>query len=208
MNRGRFLVLDGPDGSGKSTQTRMLCEFLSSAGRDPLHLREPGGTSIGEKVRKILLDPENRSMHLKTELLLYMASRAQIVEEVIRPALAAGRIVVCERFLSSSLAYQGFAGGLGTETVATIGTFATGGLVPDRTFLLDIPAAAGLGRIRRKTPNLDRIEDRTLDFHERVRQGFLGLARQEPERYVVLDASGEPDAVQAALREHVHRVLR
>ncbi|MBI5369125.1 MAG: dTMP kinase [Planctomycetes bacterium] len=205
MSPGRFLVLDGPDGSGKSTQTRLLIEHLRTRGLDPLHLREPGSTPIGEKIRKVLLDPENRAMHLKTELLLYMACRAQIVEEVIRPALAAGRVVVCERYLSSSIAYQGCAGGLGVEAVAAIGAFATGGLAPDLTLLLDLPPATGLGRIRSA---LDRIETRTLDFHEQVRRGFLRLAELDPARYAVVDAARARDLIQAELRERIDRVLR
>ncbi len=192
MNAGRFVVLDGPDGCGKSTQARRLVERLGADGRDVLHTREPGGTRTGEAIRALLLDPSRGEITLRTELLLYMASRAQIVEEVLRPALAAGRLIVCERYLSSSVAYQGVAGGLGADAVAQVGAFATGGLAPDLTVVLDIDARAGLARIAR---GKDRLEGRSLEFHEAVRRGFLDLARNDPSRYSVVDARGAEDEV-------------
>lgn len=192
MSAGRFVVLDGPDGCGKSTQARRLVERLRADGRDVLHTREPGGTRTGEAIRALLLDPTRGEMTLRAELLLYMASRAQIVEEVLRPALAAGRVVVCERYLSSSIAYQGVAGGLGADAVAQVGAFATGGLAPDVTVILDIDARDGLARIAR---GKDRLEGRAIEFHEAVRRGFLDLARQDPARYAIVDARGSEDDV-------------
>lgn len=189
---GRFLVLDGPDGCGKSTQAKRLVERLRSEGRDVLHTREPGGTRTGEAIRALLLDPSRGEMTLRAELLLYMASRAQIVDEVLRPALVAGRVIVCERYLSSSIAYQGVAGGLGADEVARVGAFATGGLAPDLTVILDIDPHAGLSRVAR---GKDRIEGRSLAYHEAVRRGFLDLAAKDPSRYAVVDALGSEDAV-------------
>lgn len=201
---GRFLVLDGPDGCGKSTQARRLVDRLRAEGRDVLHTREPGGTRTGEAIRALLLDPTRGEMTLRAELLLYMASRAQIVEEVLRPALAAGRIVVCERYLSSSIAYQGVAGGLGADEVARVGAFATGGLAPDLTVILDIDPQAGLARVAR---GKDRIEGRPLAYHGAVRRGFLDLAAKDPSRYAVVDALGPEDAVAARVWEAAARFV-
>lgn len=199
---GRFLVLDGPDGCGKSTQAKRLVERLRAQGRDVLHTREPGGTRTGEAIRALLLDPSHGEMTLRAELLLYMASRAQIVEEVLRPALSAGRIVVCERYLSSSIAYQGVAGGLGAEEVARVGAFATGGLAPDLTVILDIDSREGLARVAR---DKDRIEGRTLEYHEAVRRGFLELAAKDPAHHAIVDARGSVDDVAARVWSAVSR---
>ncbi len=197
---GRFLVLDGPDGCGKSTQAKRLVDRLRADGRDVLHTREPGGTRTGEAIRALLLDPSRGEMTLRAELLLYMASRAQIVEEVLRPALAAGRVIVCERYLSSSIAYQGVAGGLGADEVARVGAFATGGLAPDVTVILDIEPREGLGRVAR---GKDRIEGRSLAYHEAVRRGFLDLAAKDPLCYAVVDALGSEEDVAARIWERV-----
>ncbi len=197
---GRFLVLDGPDGCGKSTQAKRLVERLRSEGRDVLHTREPGGTRTGEAIRALLLDPSRGEMTLRAELLLYMASRAQIVEEVLRPALAAGKVIICERYLSSSIAYQGVAGGLGADEVARVGAFATGGLAPDLTVILDIEPGEGLARVAR---GKDRIEGRSLAYHEAVRRGFLDLAAKDPSRYVVVDARGSEDDAAARVWQRV-----
>lgn len=201
---GRFLVLDGLDGCGKSTQARRLVERLRAEGHDVLHTREPGGTRTGEAIRALLLDPTRGEMSLRAELLLYMASRAQIVEEVLRPAIEAGKVVVCERYLSSSIAYQGVAGGLGADEVARVGTFATGGLAPDLTLILDIDPQEGLSRVSR---GKDRIEGRSLAYHEAVRRGFLDLGAKDPSRYAVLDARGAEEDVAERVWQLVRRSL-
>ena len=190
--RGRLIVLDGPDGCGKSTQRTRLVEWLRSAGLDASEVREPGGTAIGERVREILLDPACAEMDLRCEMLLYMASRSQLCRERIMPALASGGTVVSDRFISSTLAYQGTAGGLSFAEISAVGEVATGGLQPDLTVILDVDdtIAATLMAAER-----DRIEQRSVEFHRRVREGFLAQARQWPSRYAVIDASPPPEAV-------------
>jgi dTMP kinase len=202
---GAFIVLEGPDGAGKTTQARRLVEALDRAGRRPLAVREPGGTAIGEKIRAILLDPENEAMDARTELLLYMAARAQLCAEVIRPAVAKGHVVVADRFLASSIVYQGFAGGLGAETVRALADFAIGEVRPTLTIVLDVSAAiaATRGAGREK----DRIERRSEDYCERVRAGYrlhVEAARRAGERVVVIDgarpeAEVASDVVRAAM---------
>lgn len=204
--RGFFLTFEGIDGSGKSTQAAMLVEHLQQRGVAVTATREPGGTLIGEAVRSLVLNPEYRNMAPACEALLYAASRAQLVHEVIGPALERGCVVVCERFVDSSLVYQGLGLGLGLDEVAGINRVATGGLVPDLTVYFDIEPAAGLARVKaarrerdsRPEANpdrgqagerryaMDRVEQRHVDFHERVRRGYLELARREPERFCVI----------------------
>lgn len=170
---GKLIVLEGPDGSGKSTQAKMLVGHLRRKGASALHIREPGGTPVGERIRRIILDPGNREMCLETELLLYMASRAQMVNEIVIPNLRKGRIIVSERFLSSSIVYQGYAGGLGVGDIERIGEFATMGVRPGCVVVLDVPPEVGLARVGVKP---DRIEKRKLSYHRKVRKGFLELA--------------------------------
>lgn len=186
MGKGRLLVLDGPDGAGKTTQTRLLIDRLRSSGFAVEHLRDPGGTDLGEQIRILLLDPL-REISARAEALLFLASRAQLVEEKIRPALAAGKIVVCERFHSSTVAYQGFAGGLGAEPIENACQFSAGGLLPDLTMILDIDPDGALKRIQGK---LDRLEMRGSDYHEQVRLGFMQYAMAHPGAVVVVDAHG------------------
>jgi dTMP kinase len=194
--RGRFVVFDGPDGSGKSTQFRRLAERCHAAGIMVTEVREPGGTPIGEEIRKVLLDPANDPMAMRCEMLLYMASRAQLLEERIVPALERGDLVLADRFISSTLAYQGTAGGLPLDEIIAVGRVATGGRWPDLTVLFDVDERTAAARL---SPLLDRIELRGSDFHRRVREGYLRQARDFPDRYRVIDASGDPDAVTAAL---------
>jgi len=196
MARGHFITLEGIEGSGKTTQAARLKDLLVRKGLDVVVTREPGGSPIAEKIREILLDPRNRKMVALTELFLYEASRTQHVAEVIRPALEAGKTVICDRFFDASTAYQGNARGLDMETVERLNLLATGGIVPDLTIVLDLPAEAGLRRLKRSR---DRIESEAIEFHERVRQGYLKLARLYPDRIKVVDASGGIDDISLAV---------
>jgi dTMP kinase len=191
---GRFLTLEGPDGSGKTSHAIRLTQALRDRGHDALLTREPGGTQLGERLREILNSPSGPPIEPLAEALLFSSARAEHVAEVIRPALDAGRIVVCARYADSTLAYQGYGSGRPVEQLRQLQDIATGGLWPDLTILLDLPAAVGLGR---KGP-----EEHTrfevgfdLDYHQRVRAGFLELAAAEPERWVVVNADRDPDDV-------------
>ena len=203
MYRSRFLSLDGLDGCGKSTQCRLLADWLRSRGHAVTECADPGGTAVGSIIRSLLLDRRGE-MSLPCEALLFMASRAQLVAEVIRPTLDAGKVVVSDRFLLANVVYQGHAGGLDPEQLWEIGRFATGGLEPDLTLVLDLPLEAALAR--RRGP-ADRVESRDRDYHTRVREGFLTEARRRPERIRVLDADQPIEAVQEAVRKEVERVL-
>jgi len=185
---GTFITFEGGEGSGKSTQIRLLAERLEAAGLAVRALREPGGTVVGEAVRHILLDPAHAGLGVSAEILLYEASRAQLVDEVIRPALAAGEVVICDRFADSTTAYQGYARGVDLARIAEMNRAATGGLAPGRTLVLDVDPGVGIARA---TANgTDRLEAEDLAFHGRVREGFLAIAAQEPGRVRVVDASG------------------
>ena len=201
-SHGLFLTFEGPEGAGKTTQIGLLENALRAAGRDVTRTREPGGDPVGERVRDLLL---NGSPGPEAELLLFAAARAQNVREVVRPALKAGHIVLCDRFTDSTIAYQGWARGLDLEFIARVNAFATGNLVPDKTFLLDLPAAQGLARRQRGEQN--RLDRESLTFHEKVRAGFLAIAAQEPERIVILDAFQSVETVAAALAAAVERHL-
>lgn len=189
-----FVSLEGPDGVGKSTQVALLVEALRAEGRDVVQCREPGGTELGERVRSLLLDGDVE-VGDRAEALLFAAARAQITDEVIRPALAAGRWVVCDRFIDSSIVYQGIARGLGVEPVRAASVFATDGLLPDRTIVLH--------GVDRRGDQPDRIEAAGADFHRRVADGFLRLAELDPARVVLVDATGAEDAVAARVRAAV-----
>jgi dTMP kinase len=197
-----FVTLEGPDGGGKSTQASRLVDYLQGCGLNVLLTREPGGTLIGDQIRRTLMDLGNTGMHPRTEILLFSASRAQIVHQVIRPHLESGGIVVCDRFYDSTLAYQGYGHGLDLQALQAITAFATGGLRPDLTLLLDLPAEDGLRR-RKRGGQWNRLDAYDLAFHQRVRQGYFALADAEPERWVRVDATQPLDAVHAAIREAV-----
>jgi len=201
-----FISFEGPDGGGKSTQTRLLVDHLKGRGLNVLLTREPGGTPIGDQIRRTLMDLGNTGMDPRTEILLFSASRAQIVHQVIRPHLESGGVVVCDRFYDSTLAYQGYGHGLDLDALRTITMFATGGLRPDLTLLLDLPAEAGLER-RRSGGQWNRLDAYDLAFHQRVRQGYFELAKTEPERWVRIDATQPVDEVQAAVRQAVNARL-
>ena len=192
MTRGKFITFEGPEGSGKSTQIRLLAERLHRSGIQTLLTREPGGTTTGEAIRRLLQhDCSDAEMAHRTEVLLFCASRAQIVEQVIRPALGQGTWVLCDRFTDSTLAYQGYGRGFAVAELHALNAFATGGLTPDLTLLLDIPVEESLRRIHARTAEIDRIERAEQAFHERLRAGYLELAAAEPERFRVL-TSTEP----------------
>lgn len=184
-----FISFEGVDGSGKSTQIKMFAEYLAEKGIEYTLLREPGSTKIGEKIREILLDRENAEMDALTEAVLYAAARVQLVKEVIEPALAEGRTIICDRYLDSSLAYQAFGRGLGIEEVLKINDYAYRNCMPDITFFLDVPPNAANGRMHSRSEK-DRLELEGLDFKERVYNGFLYTAEKFPERICVIDASG------------------
>lgn len=190
---GVFITLEGTDGSGKSTKARMLGEELSALGREAVILREPGGTDISEKVRQILLDRDNGEMSPTCELLLYEASRAQLVDEVILPALGRGAVVVCDRFYDSTYAYQACARGIDEALVRAANQIGSCGLVPDRTIVFDLPTEESYERATRH--GVDRMEAEGISFQDRVRQGYLALAAEEPDRVHVVPVSGEKEEV-------------
>lgn len=195
MAVGRFITLEGPDGSGKTSQAARLAAGLGAAGHDVVLTREPGGTVVGDRIRDILMAPDGR-MSPATDVLLFNAARAEHVTEIVRPALAAGRAVVCARYADSTLAYQGYGSGQPLDTLREVIAYATGGLVPDLTILLDLPAEAGLRR--KPTDDHTRFEVAfDIEYHRRVRAGFLELAAAEPSRWVVVDADRDADAVYA-----------
>jgi dTMP kinase len=204
---GYFITLEGPDGSGKTTQARMLAEWLREQGYEVVLTREPGGTDIGDQIRDVLHDLRNTAMDARTEILLYSASRAQHVAQLIRPALAAGKIVISDRYADSTLAYQGYGRGLDLGMLRTITTFATVDLVPDLTLYLDIPPHVGLQRRQMGGDEWNRLDAETLEFHQRVRAGFLELARLEPERWVTIDATRSVEEVQTEIRALVKERL-
>ena len=197
MGRGCFITFEGIDGCGKSTQIRYLTSYLEEHGRDHLLLREPGGTVIGEGIRNILLDKKNTGMTAMTELLLFEAARAQIVSEVIIPAVDSGKIVICDRFFDSTSAYQGFARNMGSEVVEELNSLATGGFEPDITFLLDISPEEALSR-RVARGDEDRIEKLGMEFQEKVREGYLELARNSS-RIVKIDGTRSPEDTSAEI---------
>jgi len=204
MQYGFFLSLDGIDGTGKSTQCRLLADWLRQLGQVVVPCIDPGGTSLGEEVRSIVLH-HRKEIAMTSEALLFMASRAQLVASVIRPALEAGSIVLSDRFLLANVVYQGHAGGLDSELLWQVGHFATGGLEPDLTLVLDLPVEKA--QARREQRPADRVESRNQAYHERVRQGFLTEARRRPDQIRVLDASGSVAEVQKRIQQVVAEVL-
>lgn len=201
MNRGLFITFEGIDGCGKSTQFQMLKEYLESKGVDFLVVREPGGTVIGEKIREILLNKKNDSMRPLTELLLFEAARAQITEEVVRPALEKGTCVLCDRFFDSTYAYQGYARKLGAEKVLMLNDLATAGLEPDITFLIDIPVSVALERRGIRGEADDRMEALGTAFQEDVRKGYLEAA-EKFSRIKVIDGKDEPSVVFEKVKKY------
>ena len=208
---GRFVTFEGGEGCGKSTQIRLLAERLRSAGVDVLLTREPGGTELAEKIRALVREESDDPPNSRAETLLFLASRAQVVENVIRPALASGTWVLCDRFADSTFAYQGFGRGLDLDEIKRINLFATGGLVPDRTVLLDVSPEVSEKRMRAReaatNTDADRMEKAGDGFHARLKKGFLELAAAEPERFAVIRADGSVEEVGEAVWNSVQPML-
>lgn len=198
-----FITFEGPEGSGKSTQIRLLAEFLRARGLPVEVVREPGGTPIGDQVRHVLHDTANTAMSPEAEVLLYSASRAQLVSQRIRPSLVAGRVVLCDRYADSTMAYQGYGRGLDLGMLAALTEIATGGLKPDLTLLLDLDVSAGLSRRRVRGEEMNRLDLEAVAFHERVREGYRLLANADSERWVWIQADRPVDVVAADIREAV-----
>ncbi|MGQ9814048.1 MAG: dTMP kinase [Candidatus Roseilinea sp.] len=198
-----LITFEGPDGSGKTTQVRRAAEWLASLGYDVLALHEPGGTEIGDRVRAILMDRANTHLDPRAETLLFCASRAQLMAEKVRPHLVRRGIVICDRFTDSTLAYQGYGRGLDLSVLRVLLDFATFGLKPDLTLCLDVDAHTGLQRRASARGEINRLDAEPLAFHERVRAGYLALAAEEPQRWVVIDASAPPEVVERCLRDAI-----
>jgi dTMP kinase len=210
--RGLFITFEGPEGSGKSTQLRMLAEGLRGEGHDVLETAEPGGTPIGSQIRRVLLDAKNRELCPTAELLLMFASRAQNVDQYILPALSKGTIVLCDRFTDSTLVYQGIARGLGADVVYDVDRIACRGLVPDLTLVIDIDTETGLARARRRNDQTQEIETRLdeegLSFHRKVRDAYRQLSVDEPRRVKSIDGDRMPEEIAVDVREHVDALMR
>lgn len=204
--KGLFITIEGTDGAGKSTQIELLTEYLSKKGRDVLVTREPGGTPIGEKIREIILDTENSEMSDITEAILYAASRAQHVNEKIKPALLEGKIVICDRFVDSSIAYQSSARGISRELIEDINKYAVCGITPDITLYFDITPEEGIKR-KKNMHELDRIEKEKEDFHKRVYEGYKNLLKLYPERIKRVDASKSISDVHKQVIEYINKIL-
>lgn len=210
--KGIFITFEGPDGAGKTTQLRRLADELKKLGHDCLVTREPGGTSISDQIRSILLSPENKEMVDQAEVLLYAASRAQHVHERILPAILANKIVLCDRFIDASIAYQAFGLGIEAETVKAISHFASSGLQPTRTYLLDVPVEVSHERLLKRSTGtgqipLDRIEQKGFEYHRRVRDAFHRIAEENPERVAMIDAYRLEDEIARDILEDCNRLL-
>jgi dTMP kinase len=203
-----FITFEGIDGSGKTTQINLLSVRLRERGIDVLALREPGGNEISENIREVLLSSKNE-IGVRAELLLFVAARAQLVEKVIRPALDAGKLVICDRYCDSSVAYQGFGRGIDIDDVHTCNKFATNNLVPNLTFFLDVPTTVGLGRTSSRGEKvLDRMESAGESFFDKARKGYLSIAGSEPERFIVLDGRATPKKIHEEIWKAVSRQIK
>jgi dTMP kinase len=200
-----FITLEGPEGSGKTSHIQPLADWLAAQGQEVFATREPGGTEIGEQIREIIHDLKNTEMHPRTETLLYQAARAQIVEQVIRPKLAEGKLVICDRYIDSTMAYQGYGHQQDLDGIRGLIKYATGALVPDLTILLDIDVETGLKR--KSQDEWNRLDAYELDFHRRVRDGYLEMVKQERGRWERLDASQAWESVQQQLRKVISKRL-
>ena len=207
LKRGMFISLEGVEGCGKSTQAKLLAEHIAYLGYSFVLTREPGGTPIAERIREVLLEPRNTDMTDVTELLLYLASRSQHVNQLILPALAEGKVVICERFSDATFAYQGYARGFDLSDLERVNKMSTGGLEPDLTLLLDLKAEDGLSRKRSDDYIPDRLESESIKFHNKVRKGYLAIARRFPQRVKVIDAEGTIAEVHHRVRKCVDQWL-
>jgi dTMP kinase len=207
--KGLFITLEGPDGSGKTTQVSKVAEYLAQHHIDFIQTREPGGTRISDKIRGLILDPEHQEMHDLTEVLLYAASRAQHVHEKIIPALEQGKVVLCDRFVDASLAYQGFGLGVGEERVLQVNNIATSGLVPDRSYFIDVSPQVGRARMKARygDGNLDRIEQKDFTYHDRVREGFQHIFSNNTERIIRINGEQDPDTVFLGIAKDLEVLL-
>ncbi len=206
--QGIFITFEGIDGSGKDTQAKLLAKYFKNKGYAVIRTREPGGTSIGEKIRKILLSPKISRVDQRAEVLLFAASRAQIVSNIIKPALEKGKIVISSRYVDSSYAYQGIARKMGLDRVIEINKWATQGLLPDITFFLDIPEELGLKRVDKSRNIRDKIEKDGEIFQKKVREGYYKLAKLFPERYRIIDANRNEDLIQKDIKKEVDKFIR
>jgi len=198
--KGKFVTFEGSEGCGKSTQSRMLFEYLKSKGKKVIYLREPGGVKVSEMIREILLNPKSK-ISPEAETLLYMAARACVVDEIIKPALALGKIVICDRFMDSTFAYQGYGLGIDIKLIKIIGDFATQGIGPDLTIFLDLPVKSGL---KHRHNCKDRIEQRSVNYHEKVRKGYLAMAQSQPQRIKIVKVKEDKVQTQGNVREIVN----
>lgn len=203
---GCFITMEGPDGSGKSTQIQLLRDYLSEKGYDIIVCREPGGTKISEAIRQVILNKEFTEMGNMTEMLLYAAARAQLMEEVIRPALNEDKIVICDRFVESSAVYQGIARGMGIDLVYEVNQYAIGDTLPDLTIMIDIDADTGISR-KKKQAELDRMEREAIDFHEKVVSGYREIADKYPERILRIDGNRSIDNIHAQITAAVDKII-
>ncbi|MBI1977485.1 MAG: dTMP kinase [Candidatus Omnitrophica bacterium] len=203
MKKGIFITFEGGEGAGKSTHIRFAASYFRRKGRKVLLVREPGSTPIGEQIRNVLLHPKNKAMSVGTELFLYLAARAELVKEVIEPALKKGWVVISDRFEDSTIVYQGYAGGIPVSEVKKTAKQARGNLVPRLTFLLDLNVKKGLGRSGRS----DRMEKKSLAFHGRIRSGYLALARQNPKRFAVISSAASKSEVQKKIKARLDHVF-
>jgi len=202
--KGKFITFEGSEGSGKSTQSKLLYRYLKARGFKVVYLREPGGTKVSEKIRKILLDHKNDSITPIAETLLYMAARAQVVNEVIKPALKKGKVIICDRFMDSTVAYQGYGLGIDIGLIKCVGAFATSGIKPGLTIFLNLPLRKGL---RHRQHTKDRIEKRSLSYHSRVLNGYFKLARLEPRRIKIVKVHQDKNKTQSKIRKLVDQFL-
>ena len=204
MKKGILITFEGPEGSGKSTHAKLLCNYLREKGRKCLLTREPGGTEIGELIRRILLDCGHRRISPVTEALLFEASRSALTEDIIRPHLKKGYVVLCDRFSDATVVYQGYAARGDIRALKRINRYSTGGLKPDMTVLLDIPESEGRRRLKRRAAGLDRMERKSSSYHRAVRRGYKSLARSEKSRFKVIKADKDINVTQARIREVVY----